>query len=103
MYVYKIELMPMPDNTHITGAKTNIRRTITPFIIKLTIKTTFLYIYGYLISIYGKIDACHSIENNENVFVRQILEAEVDTNLKKKIFILSNQRYVRKKQNTSFN
>ena len=90
MYVYKIELMPMPDNTHITGAKTNIRRTITPFIIKLiTIKTTFLYIYiyGYLISIYGKIDACHSIENNENVFVRQILEAEVDTNLK-------NQKYL---------
>lgn len=36
---------------------------------------------------YGKIDACHSVENNEYVFVRQILEAEVDTNLKKQKYL----------------
>ena len=39
IYVDKIDDIPIPDNTHATGAKTSIKRTITPYAQKVCLKS----------------------------------------------------------------
>ena len=77
-FFMKLERIPetaMPDNTHMTGARTSIRRTITPYTQerKMT-ETQTSHHYTY-----SKIDRCQSIQNDKDVLVRELREAEEES------------------------
>ena len=69
-------LVPIAPRIHITGAKTNIRRTLNMISFKDTSKDLkWLSVYHNS----GEIHACHSIKDNEHIVVINFVETDVQS------------------------
>ena len=80
MYVARLDETAIPDKIHMTGAKTSIKRTITPWIIITTFITERTSsLEKYFSSTYSIVDREDAVEDNEDIVVGEFGEAVVET------------------------
>ena len=77
MYVEREAEMAMPPRMHITGARTSIRRTITPWKATTKIYARYAFCKRFTVT-HSKVDRGDSIQDDEDVVVRESGKAVVD-------------------------